>query len=126
MLGHRDFVDIVNGDHYRSQRKDGAKGPPKYSGNVPSSKAVDDFAKLHHKHSNGLPNLSSGATGHPLDPRGYEQAKKRLRKAMVEHYRCVRTTLFPRKLGIENLGGSDPVQYNYMAFCGMSCQWLRT
>jgi hypothetical protein len=37
----------------------------------------------------GLPRLSFGGIKHPLDPNEYQHAKRRLRKAVVEHYRCV-------------------------------------
>ncbi|KAH0832144.1 EXS family-domain-containing protein [Lanmaoa asiatica] len=36
-----------------------------------------------------LPNLSSSRTKHPLDPHEYQHAKRRLRNAVIEHYRCV-------------------------------------
>lgn len=68
-----------------------------------TSKAPDDSARSPPKRSNsianGLPRPSLGGTRNPLDPNEYQHAKRRLRKAVIEHYRCVEMLLL-RKLAI--------------------------
>ncbi|KAF8549651.1 hypothetical protein OG21DRAFT_1554406 [Imleria badia] len=53
-----------------------------------SPTALDDSTGSPSKRSNSLMGrLSLGGPRHPLDAHGYRHAKKRLRKAAVEHYR---------------------------------------
>lgn len=105
-LGRRGDVDTSNlgaratehmrrsGDLSRSwkgegEKKGAEKDPdnPSKSNTASSSKGLDDSARSPPGRSNSL--SVGGGTRHPLDPHEYQHAKRRLRKAVIEHYRCV-------------------------------------
>lgn len=108
--GQRGIVDTSNlgahateharrsGDLHRSLGKDGTtKGEEEQDPDSPSKSngaswptSLEDSAGSPSKRSNSLmQRLSLGGPRHPLDGHGYRHAKRRLRKAVVEHYRYV-------------------------------------
>ncbi|KAN0084540.1 EXS family domain containing protein [Tylopilus felleus] len=83
-----------SGDHSRSWGKEvirqGEDDKDPDDSNAVVSANVGDNTGSPPKHSNNLMHLSFGAHRHPLDPHdphGYRHAKRRLRKAAIEHYR---------------------------------------
>ncbi|KAH0835834.1 EXS family-domain-containing protein [Lanmaoa asiatica] len=119
MLGCRGSVDTSklgtqtskhsrrSGDHSRSQKKEGiakeTEKDPDSSNTATSSRAPDDSTRSPPKRSNSIPRLLFGGTRHPLDPQEYQHAKRRLRKAVIEHYRCVEMS-FLWKLAVAKAG----------------------
>lgn len=93
-----------NGDHHSGSwkkevtEKNDAEGPDNSPKNNSASppKVPDDTAGPQPIRSNSL--LLGGAK-RPLDPHEYQYAKRRLRKAVIEHYRCVDACSF-RNLAI--------------------------
>jgi hypothetical protein len=119
VLGRHGFADTSNlgtrapehrrlgGDHSGPRRKDGV-----FKGAVEKGRALDQSARLPPKRLDGLPSVSYGGTKYHLDPHAYRDAKRRLRKAVAEHYRCVGTIFFLLRPGFP---------------CATTCfSWLRT
>ena len=136
-LGRHGFVDTsklgmqapehrrLGGDHSGPRRKDGvANGPAE------KRRALNDSAVLPHKCSDALPSASCDGTKYHLDPQAYRDAKRRLRKAVAEHYRCVGIMLFLRRLASERPGRGESRACCYLVFvvanavliCGMYLQ----
>ncbi|KAG9311829.1 EXS family-domain-containing protein [Chiua virens] len=61
--------------------KKGSGSDSSWENTVVSPKALDD--------SSGIPNLPLGGTRYSQDPYVYRQARRRLREAVIEHYRCL-------------------------------------
>ena len=104
-LGNRGIIDTSNlgtpaTEHPRRSGDHGEEGIPKNecetdpdnssnSKDASSPNALDESSGSPPKRSNSFLRLPFGAARHPLDPHGYRHAKRRLRKAVIEHYRCV-------------------------------------
>lgn len=100
-----------SGDHSRSWGKEvirqGEDDKDPDDSNAVVSANVGDNTGSPPKHSNNLMHLSFGAHRHPLDPHdphGYRHAKRRLRKAAIEHYRYVERKFVLWNLAIADVG----------------------
>lgn len=83
-------------DHSRSRGKEGRivsdnerdlNGSSRSNAASSSTVPNDSVDSPHERSGSLMPPF--GVSRHPLDHHGYRHAKKRLRKAVVEHYRCV-------------------------------------
>ncbi|KAG6377203.1 EXS family-domain-containing protein [Boletus reticuloceps] len=89
ILGRRGFADTSNFATPEHRRRDGGakSAVEKGLGAAPAMILDDTPYYVPSKHSDSRPSTSATSKEYSLDPRAYQHAKGRLRKAVAEHYR---------------------------------------